>query len=50
MTKNAGNRMLATFNNETLNAQTQSILGFYYPQCINHDDGGYYQHLTPTAW
>jgi mannose/cellobiose epimerase-like protein (N-acyl-D-glucosamine 2-epimerase family) len=46
MTKNAGNRMLATFNTaEALNTQIASIIGFYYPQCIDHDQGGFYQYF-----
>ena len=46
MTKNAGNRMLATFNTaEALDTQIASIIGFYYPQCIAHDQGGFYQYF-----
>jgi mannose/cellobiose epimerase-like protein (N-acyl-D-glucosamine 2-epimerase family) len=46
MTKNAGNRMLPTFNTaEALNTQIASIIGFYYPQCIDRDQGGFYQYF-----
>lgn len=46
MTEDAGNRMLATFNTaEALNTQIASIISFYYPQCIDHDRGGFYQYF-----
>ena len=46
MTKTAGKCALTPYNSaEGLNAQIASIIGFYYPQCINHDQGGYFQYF-----
>jgi mannose/cellobiose epimerase-like protein (N-acyl-D-glucosamine 2-epimerase family) len=46
MTKKTIIPTIPAFNNvDFLNDQIRSIMGFYYPQCMNREGGGYFQYF-----